>query len=146
MVRKISLFFLSVMMLASCRQAPIPQSAFSDICYDMLLVRYYVDNTPGVALSTDSLSVYGAILEKYGYSVDDYRSTVEYYVNNPQEYAALLKGVQARIMADQYEIQTRIKLQNEAMASSFGTIELSGAFHFQDSVDIPAAVLRELFP
>ncbi len=146
MVRKISLFFLSVMMLASCRQAPIPQSDFSDICYDMLIVRHYVENTPGVALSTDSLSVYGAILEKYGYSVDDYRSTVEYYVNNPQEYSLLLKGVQARILADQDEVQKRIKLQNEARASSFGIIELSGAFHFQDSVDIPAAVLRELFP
>ena len=99
-------------------------------------------------LKGDSNSIQNqrAILEKYGYSVDDYRSTVEYYVNNPQEYSLLLKGVQARILADQDEVQKRIKLQNEARASSFGTIELSGAFHFQDSVDIPAAVLRELFP
>lgn len=84
----------------------------------MFLVRTYVENRPGTEISTDSLSVYAAILERYGYSPEEFRLAVDYYVSNPDDYARILKDVQSRIVKEKRTLESQIKNANESASAS----------------------------
>lgn len=131
--------------LVSCDRPPIPSGDFADISYEMFLVNFYVSKYPDVELSTDSLSVYGAVLEKYGYSPEDYRGTTEYYVSHPDKYARLYKSVQRRITARRKELELAVKTENEARASSVEGVVVEDVSSLVIP-DLPVDFLRKLFP
>ena len=115
----------------------------------MFLVRTYVENSSDMESSTDSLSVYGAILDKYGYSPEDFRQTVDYYVSNPDDYARILKDVQARIHTEKRLLESDIKDANEA-ASAASTVEFETLTEADcpklDSIPLSLKELGLIFP
>lgn len=131
--------------LVSCNRPPISSGDFADMAYEMFLASFYVGNNPSVELSTDSLSVYGAILEKYGYTPEDYRNTTEYYVSHPGDYARLYKSVQRRITRRRKELEAAVRAENEARASSVGNIVVEDVSSLVIP-DLPVDFLRKLFP
>ncbi len=81
--------------LASCEKdkaVVIPRDDMSRIYAEMLLTDQWIINTPNVRLIADTSLVYDPILEKYGYDADDYRMSVDRYMDDPERFAKILRN------------------------------------------------------
>lgn len=83
-----------IVLLSSCRKDEtkvIPRSELSKIYAEMLLTDQWIVNTPNVRTIADTSLVYEPILEKYGYDSDDYRKSVDVYMDDPERFARILR-------------------------------------------------------
>lgn len=69
----------------------IPRSKLARIYAEMLVTDQWITSTPGVRMIADTSLVYEPILEKYGYDAEDYRKSVENYMNDPERFARILR-------------------------------------------------------
>ena len=78
--------------LNSCgRKNVIEEDHLAHIYAEMLMTDQWINATPGARLIADTSLVYEPILRKYGYTSEDYRNTVEYYLQDPDDYADIMK-------------------------------------------------------
>jgi hypothetical protein len=63
----------------------------AQIYAEMLLTDQWINSTPGMRMIADTSLVYEPILKKYGHTSVDYRRSVEYYLNDPDTYADIMK-------------------------------------------------------
>jgi hypothetical protein len=71
-----------VLLLAGCNEKDgkvIPRGTLAEIYAEMLVTDQWILDTPGVRMIADTSLVYAPILEKYGYSTEDYIYTVDIY-------------------------------------------------------------------
>lgn len=91
----ISLLLAAVLMLSvSCRKDEaevIPRSKLAEIYAEMLVTDQWITTTPGIRMIADTSLVYEPILEKYGYDSDDYRKSIDFYMNDPERFARILR-------------------------------------------------------
>ncbi len=69
----------------------IPRPQLSEIYAEMLLTDQWILSTKGVRLIADTSLVYKPILEKYGYTTEDYMKTVDVYMDDPERFAKVLR-------------------------------------------------------
>ena len=84
----------ALVLLSSCRKDEtevIPRSELSRIYAEMLMTDQWIVNTPNVRTIADTSLVYEPILEKYGYDADDYRKSVDVYMDDPERFARILR-------------------------------------------------------
>lgn len=84
----------ALMLSVSCRKDEaevIPRSQMAEIYADMLVTDQWITTTPGIRLIADTSLVYEPILEQYGYDSDDYRKSIEFYMNDPERFARILR-------------------------------------------------------
>ena len=83
-----------VLFLTSCvgnRERVIPRAELAEIYAEMMIIDQWILNTPNVRLIADTSQVYGPILEKYGFDADDYRKSVDVYMDDPERFAKILR-------------------------------------------------------
>ena len=83
-----------IVLLPSCRKDDaevIPRSELSRIYAEMLLTDQWILNTPNVRNIADTSLVYEPILEKYGYDPDDYRKSIDVYMDDPERFAKIFR-------------------------------------------------------
>lgn len=79
---------------ASCKKNEaevIPRSKLARIYAEMLVTDQWITSTPGVRLIADTSLVYEPILERYGYTSEDYVKSVDEYMNDPERFARILR-------------------------------------------------------
>ena len=121
------LMILGALLLSSCSSAPIPQRKMMNLYYEMFTIDQYITESPELRSQADSLSVYGGILERHGYSVEDYLAAVDYYLRKPESFARMMKKVQARInneIARMEQEQDRLRAEREAAEAAADTLEV----------------------
>ena len=93
------LHIVLVLALATACRNPriIPKDTLTDIYVDMFLADQQVreDNLPHQQM--DSLLVYEAVFEKYGYDTDDYLRSVEHYLHDPERFTKVFEEVTRRL-------------------------------------------------
>lgn len=93
--RHIALLLAAVLFVSvSCRRDEaevIPRAKLSKIYAEMLVTDQWITMTPGVRMIADTSLVYEPILEKYGYDSDDYRKSVDHYMNDPERFSRILR-------------------------------------------------------
>lgn len=83
-----------VMIFASCSRDDaevIPRAKLAKIYAEMLMTDQWILTTPSVRTIADTSLVYEPILEKYGYDSDDYRKTVDEYMNDPERFGRIFR-------------------------------------------------------
>ena len=83
-----------VLFLTSCvgnRERVIPRAELAEIYAEMMIIDQWILNTPNVRLIADTSQVYGPILEKYGFDADDYRKSVDVYMDDPERFSKILR-------------------------------------------------------
>ena len=83
-----------LLFLSSCgrdRVKVIPRDELAEIYAEMMVTDQWILNTPNVRLIADTSLVYEPILEKYGYDADDYRKSVDVYMDDPERFAKILR-------------------------------------------------------
>lgn len=69
----------------------IPRDDLAAIYAEMMLTDQWIMSTPNVRMIADTSLVYEPILEKYGYDSDDYRKSVDVYMDDPERFAKVLR-------------------------------------------------------
>ena len=78
--------------LQSCKkEGIIEEDTMAQIYAEMLLTDQWINSTPGMRIIADTSLVYEPILKKYGHTSVDYRRSVDYYLNDPDTYADIMK-------------------------------------------------------
>mgnify|MGYP003311349062 CR=1 FL=1 len=84
----------SVLVLSSCGKDEaevIPRGKLAKIYAEMLVTDQWITSTPGVRMIADTSLVYKPILERYGYTIDDYLLSVDNYMNDPERFSRILR-------------------------------------------------------
>ena len=85
---------LVLVFVPSCKKdgsKVIPRSKLARIYAEMLVTDQWIISTPKVRNIADTSLVYDPILEKYGYTPEDYQRSVMYYLNDPERFSRILR-------------------------------------------------------
>lgn len=79
--------------LSSCSREGkvIPRGKLSKIYAEMFVADQMIQQDPALRRMADTSWVYEPIFRKYGYTSDDYRASMEYYIQDPDRYARILR-------------------------------------------------------
>lgn len=98
-LKVIKIVCLALFSMAICSCGPdkgddviIGKKTMSKIIADIYLVDQYINHSPQFNAQSDTMYVYPAIAEKYGYTIDDYWNSVRYYLQDHDEYSKILKA------------------------------------------------------
>ena len=97
----------------------IPRKKLAKIYADMFMADQWIQQNYTVSKVADTSQVYEAIFEDYGYSSDDYRKSVAYYIQDPDRFARILRQtvsiLDERISDDKAELR---KMKSEESAKT----------------------------
>ena len=91
-LRIFSVLVITLAVFSSCRKGGriIPRDRMSKMYAEMLLTDQWISTHYDMRRHADTTFVYGPVLEKYGYTAEDWRASVAEYLHDPQRYARML--------------------------------------------------------
>ena len=104
---------LVLLAVAACqRTRVIPKDTMADIYTDMFLADQMVreENIPRTQM--DTMLLYEAVFEKYGYDTDDYLNSVRFYLKDPERFAKVFENVAKRLEGEVDALDKIIDHQN----------------------------------
>ena len=104
---------LVLLAVAACQRSRIiPKDTLADIYTDMFLADQMVreENIPRVRM--DTLLLYEAVFQKYGYNTDDYLNSVRFYLKDPERFAKVFESVAKRLEGEVDALDKIIDHQN----------------------------------
>ena len=104
---------LVLLAVAACqRTRVIPKDTLEDIYTDMFLADQMVreENIPRTQM--DTMLLYEAVFEKYGYDTDDYLNSVRFYLKDPERFAKVFENVAKRLEGEVDALDKIIDHQN----------------------------------
>ena len=105
--------------MACQRTRIIPKDTLEDIYMDMFLADQMVreENIPRPQM--DTLLLYEAVFQKYGYDTDDYLNSVRFYLKDPERFAKVFENVAKRLQGE-VDALDKIVRHQEWVASKLG--------------------------
>jgi len=119
---KRSLFILAVvasalLLAVSCGRKEggriIPRSKMSKIYAEFLLTDQWIATHRQYSRQADTSLVYEPILNKYGYTTEDYRASVAHYLHDSERYARMLKETKAILEKGRDDAQKRKDIEDK---------------------------------
>ena len=108
------LHIILVLLAAAACQGPrvIPKDTLTDIYTEMFLADQMVrdENVPRARM--DTLLLYEAVFQKYGYNTDDYLNSVRFYLKDPERFAKVFENVAKRLEGEVDALDKIIDHQN----------------------------------
>ena len=89
-----ALFAAALVLVSSCsKEGPrvIPRSKLARIYAEMLVTDQWIQSRPALKNIADTSLVYEPILEKYGFTSEDYQYSVDHYMNDPERFSRILR-------------------------------------------------------
>lgn len=116
-----------LLLLSSCmhRVRVIPRDKFAKIYAEMYASDQWIASNPQERDLAETTWIYGPILKKYGYTLEDYQKSVRYYLQDPERYAGILTKASKILKQHAEELRTEErKLQMMRMfPDNFHSIE-----------------------
>ena len=109
------LHIVLVLVVAAACQGPrvIPKDTLTDIYTDMFLADQQVRELNIPHSQMDTMLLYEAVFEKYGYDTDDYLYSVQHYLKDPERFAKVFDAVAARLEGEVNALQKIIEREDE---------------------------------
>ena len=109
-----ALHIVLVLLAAAACQGPriIPKGTLTDIYEDMFLADQMVREESVPRTQMDSMLLYEAVFEKYGYDTDDYLYTVRRNLRDPERFAKVFEAVAKRLEGKIADLDKVIEHQN----------------------------------
>lgn len=105
-------------LLVSCggnRPRVIPRSTLSKIYAEMLVTDQWIASATSVKNIADTSLVYEPILEKYGYTSEDYRKSVEHYLDDPERFSRIFRSASEILDARIRELKELKEIRDKMM-------------------------------
>lgn len=106
--------------VAACSRGPkvIPRSKMEKIYTDMLMAdQWYAYNTKN-KIDIETTLFYEPIFRKYGYTTDDFRASVEYYMRDPLRFSRMMKKIALKMDAEAQRLQNAPEAELETESES----------------------------
>ena len=113
------LFFLCPLTCTiSCMRAKyIPEETMSDIYYEMYITDQLIRKDRKKKKESDTLLVYEPIFERFGYTSDDYRKSVNHYLLEPEKFEKIFRKTQAKLELRKKQLEDIIAQEEERLIS-----------------------------
>ena len=109
-MKRILHIVLVLVAVAACQNPRIiPKDTLTDIYEDMFFADQLVRERNLPQPQMDTLLVYEAVFNKYGYNTDDYLNSVRYYLKDPERFAKVFDEVNRRLEAKVKELDRLIE-------------------------------------
>lgn len=127
----------------SCSKGPevIPRRDMERIYRDMFLADEWLNET-GKKSAADTTWFYQPIFEKYGYTVEDYRASVDHYLSDPKRYAEMLGRV-AKSLEDEaagirreIDAQEKIRYRADSIALALKRFSVKDFPYYSDLFEV----------
>ena len=113
----ILLLLAAIVLAPSCRRngpRVIPRGKLAKIYAEMFVTDQWIQNTPKLRSIADTSLVYEPILEKYGYTSEDYQHSVQHYMDDPERFSRILRTT-GEILDDQIKDLKRKQKELQAL-------------------------------
>lgn len=98
---------------ASCSErTPIPRKTMQRIYYDMMLADSYVELSPDFRTASDSMGIYRPLIEKYGYTVEQFLATQAILLKDPESFSRIFEANSKAYHAKAEEMMARIHVRD----------------------------------
>ncbi|MBR4772153.1 MAG: DUF4296 domain-containing protein [Bacteroidales bacterium] len=92
-----------VLLLAGCAEkGVIPPRKMASILHDMYILDAQLEYARDYSAMADTSAVYGSLFNEYGYSIEDFNRSLDYYLHNPVQFKEIFK-----IAHDRYENEAK---------------------------------------
>lgn len=104
----------------------IPSRKMQKIYREMMLADQWINDNPDQWKKADTTWFYEPIFKKYGYNSDDYRRSVDHYLNDPERYVNMIEKVRLGLKTDadrlysEIEKEKNLRLKADSIARSLG--------------------------
>lgn len=116
-LKYVSVLLAVVCAFVSCRREGkvIPRSRMAEIYAEMFVADQLIAQDASLRRTADTTLVYEPIFQKYGYTSDDYRASVEYYIKDPDRYARILRNTGVILEKRLKELKAEKKVQDSIL-------------------------------
>ncbi len=97
----------------------IPRSKMAKIYAEMLMTDQWISSAPSMMRIADTSLVYEPILEKYGYDSEDYRRSVEHYLDDPERFSKIFRSASEILDGRLQELKALQKTKEEAQSRKY---------------------------
>jgi len=106
--------------LASCgkKERVIPKEKMSEIYAEMYVLDQWLDDNRSLRREADTSLVYAPVLEKYGYTYDDYLNSVDVYMRDPARYSRILRRTSEILNGRLTDLKAEKNAREEALRES----------------------------
>ena len=110
MRKYLHILMLLVAVLAVSCQGPrvIPRDKMVDIYCDMLLADQQIRDNNVLRNRADTMLVYEAVFNRYGYNTDDYLHSVSHYLGDPERFAKIMGDVAEKLQSEAGALEKEI--------------------------------------
>ena len=114
--------------LASCgkKERVIPKA---EIYAEMYVLDQWLDDNRSLRREADTSLVYAPVLDKYGYTYDDYLNSVDVYMKDPTRYSRILRRTSEILGSRLTELKAEKKAQEDALKESRRLDSLRNLIH-----------------
>ena len=117
--------------LASCgkKERVIPKEKMAEIYAEMYVLDQWLDDNRSLRREADTSLVYAPVLDKYGYTYDDYLNSVDVYMKDPTRYSRILRRTSEILGSRLTELKAEKKAQEDALKESRRLDSLRNLIH-----------------
>lgn len=117
--------------LASCgkKERVIPKEKMAEIYAEMYVLDQWLDDNRSLRREADTSLVYAPVLDKYGYTYDDYLNSVDVYMKDPTRYSRILRRTSEILGSRLIELKAEKKAQEDALKESRRLDSLRNLIH-----------------
>ena len=117
--------------LASCgkKERVIPREKMAEIYAEMYVLDQWLDENRSLRREADTSLVYAPVLDKYGYTYDDYLNSVNVYMKDPTRYSRILRRTSEILGSRLTELKVEKKAQEDALKESMRLDSLRNLIH-----------------
>ena len=108
------LHIVLVLLVAVACRGPrvIPKDTLTDIYTDMFLADQMVRDADIPRAQMDTMLLYEAVFEKYGYDTEDYLYSLRYYLKDPERFGKVFENVAKRLEGEVDALKKIVELRN----------------------------------
>ncbi len=98
-MKRTGILILSLLLTAlSCGpRADIPEKKMIQIYYEISLLDTYVEHNPKIRAQSDSMKVYAPLLDKYGYTEEEFVNSINFYLRDPEKFLKMIQAVETKL-------------------------------------------------
>lgn len=111
----LAVFLSAFILTVSCsgRNDIIPEDTMSQIYYDMYLTDEAVDLNYQYRRMADTLNIYEPVFNRYGYTSDDFRRSVNFYLERPDRFENVFANTKSMLEKHRREIESILEAEGK---------------------------------
>ncbi len=115
MKRTFIIFVIAFVCFFSCNKKAkvIPRAKMIKIYKEIFLADQWLSQNYRESEAADTSFFYAPIFKKYGYTADDYKVSIAYYLKDPTRYARIFKKLSLELEEDIKNLEERVDLEEK---------------------------------